>query len=731
MDPRFSIRARLRKVILMTTGIVLLVTSLSFIINELVSFRRAYRDIISTLAEVVAESSTASLAFQDQADAVRALSALRVEPQILRAALYDNSGTLFASYPEQEPITAFPAAVPEVQQRYRAGSLTVVRPVVQKTRLGTLYLQASLAPLYDRLQFYSLVAVGVMAGSFVIALLLSAYLQGQISEPILALSRTAQSITTDRDYRLRARKTTEDEIGTLTESFNDMLEQIENRDAALLKSAERLHLALEGSQAGTWDWDLVTNKLVWDEYSYRLFGLKPGQFELTYENYLNLIHPDDRPEVERAIKRAIDQRRELTLEARAIWPDQSIHYIASRGKPFFDSTGRPVRMAGMTIDVSDAKRTEQALRESEERFRAMADAAPVLIWTSNTHGRIDYLNRAWLEFTGRTLEQELGLGWLDLVVEEDRTRVKAAWEKAFQERSPLQIDYRMRRRDGQARWLLDHGVPRFAPDGTFQGFIGTCLDITERKLAQSELERRVQMRTAELAESNRELEAFTYSVSHDLRAPLRHINAYAQIVREEYARTLPQDGQTYLQRIQEGATNMGRLVDDLLNLARVGRADLAMELCDLNPIVQSIAQELTEDNAARKIEWRIGRLSPAVCDPGLIRQVFINLLSNAVKYSRTRELATIECYETIENGERTIAIKDNGVGFSMKYKDKLFGVFQRLHRAEDFEGTGVGLAIVERVIRKHGGRIWAEAELDKGASFYFTLPLTKESQGRS
>jgi two-component system, chemotaxis family, sensor kinase Cph1 len=176
---------------------------------------------------------------------------------------------------------------------------------------------------------------------------------------------------------------------------------------------------------------------------------------------------------------------------------------------------------------------------------------------------------------------------------------------------------------------------------------------------------------------------------------------------------------------------MGRLVDDLLNLARVGRADLAVEYCDLNPIVKSIAQELSEDNAARKIEWRIGQLSPAFCDPGLIRQVFINLLSNAVKYSRTRALSIIECSETIENGERIIMVKDNGVGFSMKYKDKLFGVFQRLHRAEDFEGTGVGLAIVERVIRKHGGRIWAEAELDKGAAFYFTLPLTKESQGRS
>jgi light-regulated signal transduction histidine kinase (bacteriophytochrome) len=293
---------------------------------------------------------------------------------------------------------------------------------------------------------------------------------------------------------------------------------------------------------------------------------------------------------------------------------------------------------------------------------------------------------------------------------------------------PFVMEYRMRRADGQFRWVLNHGVPRFAPDGTFQGYIGSCLDITERKQMQAELEDRVQARTAELAETNRELEAFTYSVSHDLRSPLRHINAYAQILQEEFARELPEEAIRYIFRIRDGAKNMGTLVDDLLNLARVGRQELAREAVDINPIIQSIATDLTNDNPGRVIEWRIAQLTPTECDLGLIRQVFTNLLSNAVKYTRPRPVAVIEVGEFMKDNERAIFVKDNGVGFNQKYAAKLFGVFQRLHRAEEFEGTGVGLAIVERIIRKHSGRIWAEAELDKGAAFYFTLPTAAMPQ---
>jgi light-regulated signal transduction histidine kinase (bacteriophytochrome) len=236
-----------------------------------------------------------------------------------------------------------------------------------------------------------------------------------------------------------------------------------------------------------------------------------------------------------------------------------------------------------------------------------------------------------------------------------------------------------------------------------------------------ELERRVTLRTAELASANHELEAFTYSVSHDLRAPLRHVDAFAQILDEEYGASAPDQARHYLARIRKGAQNMGRLVDDLLNLSRVGRAGVKHESVDLNQLIAEVRVEMRPETDGRQIEWRVASLPPALGDAGLIKQVFANLISNAVKYTRPRQAAVIEIDREQVEGAPAIFIRDNGVGFDMKYAGKLFGVFQRLHREEEFEGTGVGLATVRRIVQLDGGRIWAQAELDKGATFHFTL----------
>ncbi len=241
-----------------------------------------------------------------------------------------------------------------------------------------------------------------------------------------------------------------------------------------------------------------------------------------------------------------------------------------------------------------------------------------------------------------------------------------------------------------------------------------------RKLNE-ELEQRVAQRTAELAAANDELEAFTYSVSHDLRAPLRHIDGFSKLLLEECGKTLPEGPRRYLTRVREGTQRMGALVDELLNLARLGRKSLTFTRTRMNSLVEEALRVLSLDMAGREVEFRIGALPFVECDPGLVKQVFVNLLSNALKFTRPRERALIEVGMTESDGRKAVFVRDNGVGFSMKYADKLFGIFQRLHRAEDFEGTGVGLATVQRIIHKHGGRVWAEAELDRGAAFYFTL----------
>jgi PAS domain S-box-containing protein len=287
----------------------------------------------------------------------------------------------------------------------------------------------------------------------------------------------------------------------------------------------------------------------------------------------------------------------------------------------------------------------------------------------------------------------------------------------------------------EGAWLEISGGPLRAKDGATRGGVVAFRDITQRKIDEQkirqlneELEERVIQRTAQLAAANHELEAFTYSVSHDLRAPLRHIGGFSKILIEDFGAAMDPEARHHLERIGDGAHRMGLLVDELLNLARVGRHALQLQSTGLNSIVAEVVSLLQPEVAGRAVSWKIADLPSVDCDPILIKQVFQNLLANALKFTRTRDRAVIEISQRQEDGQMVIAICDNGVGFNMKYSDKLFGVFQRLHRAEDFEGTGIGLATVQRIIRKHGGRVWAEAELDKGATFFFTLGAAQPAE---
>jgi len=300
--------------------------------------------------------------------------------------------------------------------------------------------------------------------------------------------------------------------------------------------------------------------------------------------------------------------------------------------------------------------------------------------------------------------------------------------KSILERGHWEGELRHTRKDGQQIVVSSQWVLHTDDQGRPAAILEINNDITERKQAEeqilrlnAELERRVRERTAELTATNKELEAFTYSVAHDLRAPLRHIDAFTKILHEDYAANLPDEAQHFLENIRNGSRNMSRLVDDLLNLARVGRQEIKRQTIALSSIVGQVLGELKNETNGRTIDWRIHPLPVVECDSGLMKQVFTNLLSNAIKYTRPRPLAIVEIGALEKNGTTAVFIRDNGVGFSMKYADKLFGVFQRLHRPEEFEGTGVGLATVERIIRRHGGSVWAEARVGEGATFYFTV----------
>ena len=296
----------------------------------------------------------------------------------------------------------------------------------------------------------------------------------------------------------------------------------------------------------------------------------------------------------------------------------------------------------------------------------------------------------------------------------------------------------------EGTWIEVSGSPRKDRDGIVNGGVVAFRDVTRRKADEREilrlnedLELRVTERTAQLEAANKELESFSYSVSHDLRAPLRHIIGFSKMLVEEFGSTLDPAAHHYLERIQAGTQKMGLLVDELLNLARLGRHALNLRPTGLNALVAEVVTILQPDiegrDKGREVEWLIADLPQLDCDPVLVTQVFQNLLANALKFTRKRAHAIIEvgCQKEKESGQEVLMVRDNGTGFSMKYVDKLFGVFQRLHNAEDFEGTGIGLATVQRIVHKHGGRVWAEGEVDKGAAFYFTLSAGKQTGSRS
>jgi PAS domain S-box-containing protein len=345
------------------------------------------------------------------------------------------------------------------------------------------------------------------------------------------------------------------------------------------------------------------------------------------------------------------------------------------------------------VDITERKRTSDMLRLAVE-------AAPNAMVMADETGRIVLVNSETERLFGYTRQELLGRNIDSL------------------QRTAANGELYGLRKDG-AEFPVEIGRnPIEVPQGTW--VLNAIVDITERKRALLEM---VALRTRELTVANQELEAFSYSVAHDLRAPLRHIAGFATLLMEEHRSELSVAAQKHLRILQDGAQHMGSMIDHLLRLAKIGRKPLSFDRAPMNELVTAAIAGLAADSAGRKIEWRIGPLGHIHCDTGLMLQVLANLLSNAVKYTRRQEAAVIEVLRTTgEHGEPVFEVRDNGAGFDMEYAGRLFGVFQRLHKPQDFEGDGVGLATVQRIVNHHGGRVWAYAEPDKGASFYFTLP---------
>ncbi|HUJ09356.1 MAG TPA: PAS domain S-box protein [Verrucomicrobiae bacterium] len=726
MTIRFpSIKTKLMIAIVGTSLIVLVAACTVFITFEVVTFRRNLARSLATRADLVAANSTAALAFQNQQDASRILSAFRSDPRMEAACLYDAQGKVFATYPPHAPAGTFPQHV-EIGHRFKNGAFVIFTPVVEDgRRLGTVFLKFNLSALTDRYRAYTLLVVLIVIGSILVAFGLSEWMQKRIAEPLLKLAETARTISRSNDYSLRAQALSEDEIGLLTDSFNTMLDEIQQRDASLRQSEARTRAILESALDSIITIDHEGRILEYNPAAERTFGyhrsdvVGKDMVELLIPRRLREKYQQELQKYFRANQAPLLGKRIELIALRADGAEFPVEASITR-----IGTGERQIFTGFIRDITERKQAER----TTALLAAVVQSSDDAIITKDLNSVILSWNKGAEQIFGYTATEAVGHSILFLTPDERQQEETEMIEKILRGESVEHFDTVRLRKDGT---MLDVSVtvsPIRDASGRIIAASNISRDITARVRAEqeirklnAELEQRVLQRTAELEVSNKELEAFSYSVSHDLRAPLRAIDGFSQSLLEEYGNKLETEARHQLERVRVGAKRMGTLIDDLLKLSRITCAEMRREQVNLSSIARQVAAELKLSEPERKVTFVIEEGMKVQGDAQLLYVVMDNLLRNSWKYTSKHPTARIEFGSLKQNGARVYFVRDDGAGFDMSHGDLLFAPFQRLHRQTEFEGTGIGLATVQRIVRRHGGRTWAEGAVEKGATFYFTL----------
>lgn len=507
------------------------------------------------------------------------------------------------------------------------------------------------------------------------------------------------------------------------------------------ENEERLKVLLEASDLGTWELNPVTSEVSYSPRYLEIFGYGRDA-SLSHPDLVNHLHPEDRPIRDMAFKEAY-KNGVLAYVSRIIWNDKSVHWIEAKGKVFYDEDNKPYRLLGTVRDVTNEMNYQKELETREQKFRLLADSMPQHIWTSDAEGNMNYFNQSITDYSGMTAEELGHDGWLKLLRDEEKEEATENWLDAVAEGELFKAEHQFRRHDGQYRWQLTRALPQKDHDGNVVMWVGTSTDVHDWKLSTDALEEQVKHRTQQLEDSNEELSKlnnelaqFAYVASHDLQEPLRKIQTFSARIQEIEKNNLSDKGKDYFNRLQNASKRMQQLILDLLAYSRANTAERHFENVNLNSMIEGIQEQLREVILQKNAVIASAKLPTMSCVRYQFEQLFTNLMTNALKFAKADVNPYISIsYEVVPgntidetNIEKSldyhhISFKDNGIGFEPEYNEAIFQVFKRLHGKDEYPGTGIGLAIVKKIVENHEGFISASGEIGVGSVFEMYFPV--------
>ncbi|WP_018343938.1 PAS domain-containing protein [Cytophaga aurantiaca] len=508
------------------------------------------------------------------------------------------------------------------------------------------------------------------------------------------------------------------------------------------KANEVLEIALQSAQLGTYELNIKSGKANFSKLCKEIFGFDSNQ-DVTIDHIRAATYPDDKEITRLHMLDALTSKRNYDAEYRIITADSSVRWVSTSGKGVYDEEGNLKKLIGVMENITDRKNAEEELNLSVQKFRLLADSMPQFVWTGDTAGNLNYFNQSVFDYAGLTPTQIYLEGWLQIVHPDDREENIKKWMHAIETGEDFLCEHRFKKHSGEYRWQLSRAIAQRNKAGEIQMWVGTSTDIQDQKTFAQDLEARIKERTKELKNANLELESmnqelrsFAYISSHDLQEPLRKIQTFVSRIQDSDETMLSPEGKTYFERIQQSAHKMKTLINDLLTYSRTSAADRIFERTNLNLLLQEIKNEFTDSLKEKNGTLEIHALAEMNAIPFQLRQLFINLISNALKFTKENTPPLIEISSSSILGKNTgnehahenewyqqLTVRDNGIGFDSAYKEKIFEVFQRLHAKTEYEGTGIGLSICNKIAQNHNGFITTESEKGKGATFHIYLPM--------